>query len=496
MAHDPAPVSASLYRLRRQTALRGTVSPSSRRHGRGGQRTALRATGAGRDEYSHHPASGPLSMGASVSGPTGPSWRGRRWSSGRSSPTAKPSKSAHPPTRQSLPKPGRAVFGSREHARGRGIDGPPEDSLRRSRRAKRWPKEDRRFLSLPHATKGAADCPPRAAHPFPIILLTVQCFEMPSTEPDRFVSDRGYLPGLLRWALHPMAWALLLFPGAGLAQSGGRDAWFPDAEYFPRPTASVREPTLGLGVVWTTVFRDRADPAERPPFDLQGGNGLEADLQGEAALGGNVRIWQPVQWADGGLTLGIQAGIFGRFRLEVSSNDLVASDWIVALPAEIARGPWSGRLRLQHWSAHVGDELIEQGVERVDFTTETLEALVAYGSDAFRLYGGGSLVVRSSLENEVQLGSAFSDDVLIRFGGDARVRPWARDDITVDGGVDWHSSDRTGWAGQLSVRLGLAVQDGTHKARLSGVYHRGPSPMGQFFLTNERYWGIELFLEP
>ena len=30
-AHGPAPVSASLYRLRRQTALRGTVSPSSRR---------------------------------------------------------------------------------------------------------------------------------------------------------------------------------------------------------------------------------------------------------------------------------------------------------------------------------------------------------------------------------------------------------------------------------------------------------------------------------
>jgi hypothetical protein len=27
-----------------------------------------------------------------------------------------------------LPKPGRAVFGSKEHARGRGIDGPPQDS--------------------------------------------------------------------------------------------------------------------------------------------------------------------------------------------------------------------------------------------------------------------------------------------------------------------------------------------------------------------------------
>ncbi len=303
------------------------------------------------------------------------------------------------------------------------------------------------------------------------------------------LKNQGFLPVLL-----PLA--VLLIPGGGLAQGVGRDVWFPDAEYFSRPTASVREPTFRLGALWTTVFRERTDPAERPPFDLGGGSGLETDLQGEAALGGNMRIWQPIQWADGGLTLGVQAGVFGRFRLEVSSNDLVASDWIVALPIEAARGPWSGRLRLQHWSAHVGDELIEAGVERIDFTTEDLEALVAYRSGDFRFYGGGSVVVRSSLENEAQLGSAFSDDVLIRFGADASMRPWARDDISIDGGVDWHSGDRMEWNGQLSIRLGLAVRAGTRQVRLSGIYHQGPSPMGQFFLTNERYWGIELFLEP
>ena len=290
--------------------------------------------------------------------------------------------------------------------------------------------------------------------------------------------------------------ALLLLPGVGLAQGVERDAWFPDAEHFSRPTASVREPTFAVGVLWSDVLRGRTDPAERPPFDLQGGSGLETDVQGEAALGGNVRIWQPAQWAGGGLTLGIQAGVFGRFRLEVSGNDLVASDWIVALPVEIARGPWSGRLSLQHWSTHIGDELLEQGVARIDFTTETFEALVAYGPGNFRLYGGGNLVVRSSLENEAQLGPEFSDDALIRFGADGRVRPWARDEMMVEGGVDWQSADRTGWASQLSVRLGLTVRDGRRSARLSGIYHRGPSPMGQFFLTNEQYWGIELLLEP
>ena len=57
-------------------------------------------------------------------------------------------------------------------------------------------------------------------------------------------------------------------------------------------------------------------------------------------------------------------------------------------------------------------------------------------------------------------------------------------------------SPSTAWAGQLSVRFGLTVRDGERSARLSGVYHQGPSPMGQFFLTDERYWGIELILEP
>ncbi len=306
------------------------------------------------------------------------------------------------------------------------------------------------------------------------------------------LKSRGFVPALLPFAL---LLALLLIPGAGRAQSDDRDAWFPDAEYFSRPTASVREPTFALGVLWSDVFRGRADPAERSPFDLQGGSGLETDRQGEAALGGNVRIWQPIQWADGGLTVGVQAGVFGRFRLEVSGNDLVSSDWIAALPAEIRRGDWSGRLRLLHWSAHVGDELIEQGVARVDFTTETLEALVAYAPGDFRLYGGGGLVIRSSLENEPQLGPTFSDDGSIRLGADGRVRPWARDYVTVEGGVDWQRHDRTGWASQLSIRVGLAVESGTRSARLSGVYHQGPSPMGQFFLTDERYWGVELILQ-
>ena len=44
--------------------------------------------------------------------------------------SAGPGRKVIPTTPPKPPKPGRAVFGSRERARRRGIDGPPEDSLR------------------------------------------------------------------------------------------------------------------------------------------------------------------------------------------------------------------------------------------------------------------------------------------------------------------------------------------------------------------------------
>ena len=292
---------------------------------------------------------------------------------------------------------------------------------------------------------------------------------------------------------------LLLFltsPGNALAQQGSYDTWFPQGRYFAQPLASSREPIFALRFLRSTVFSGRSLPSERPPFDFSGQDGLDLDIQGEAALGAALRIWQPLRWNSGGLMLGLQAGVFGRFRLEVPSNDLVASDWIVSLPAEAAWGPWSGRLKINHWSTHIGDEMIEgAGAERVDFTSETLEVLGAYQPGWLRIYAGGGVVFRSSLENETQLGPNFSDDYLMRGGTDAQWQPWTRDDVTLNAGLDLQTSDRTAWTRRLSAQVGLAIHDGPKSARLLLIFHDGPSPMGQFFLTNERYWGFEISLE-
>ena len=272
-------------------------------------------------------------------------------------------------------------------------------------------------------------------------------------------------------------------------------SWLPEEVYFTTPAASLREPIFALRALWSPVFRARSNPAERPPFDFPGEEGIDKELQGEAALGGSFRLWSPTRWEDGGMTVGIQAGVFGRFRLEVSSSDLVSSDWVVALPVEAAWGRWSARVRLTHSSAHLGDEMIEKGgAERIDFTSESLDGLVAYRLGQIRLYGGGGIVTRSSLENEGQLGTDFSDNALVRLGADAAWFPWSDGDLGLDAGLDWQSADRTDWDGQLFAAFGVTARNGDRSVQLHAVFHDGPSPMGQFFLTDERYWGIEFIL--
>ena len=308
-------------------------------------------------------------------------------------------------------------------------------------------------------------------------------------------SSRRRARATVRAATWCVALAVSL-PGQAMGQRSHGDRWFPEGAYFSAPLAAPREPTLALRAIWTNVFESTIAPAEREPFSFDGARGLPTELQGEAALGGHVRVWQPAEWTDGGMIIGIQAGAFGRFRLEVSSSDLVASDWLVSFPVEVATGPLSGRLRFTHWSAHLGDELIETaGAERVDFTSESLDILAAYDFGRVRVYGGGGVVLRSSIENEEQLGPNFSDNGFVQAGAEGRWFPWAGGRLGLETALDWQATDRTDWRSRVSAIAGITVRDDDHTATLRVLFFDGPSAMGQFFLTDERYWGFELLLE-
>jgi hypothetical protein len=194
--------------------------------------------------------------------------------------------------------------------------------------------------------------------------------------------------------------------------------------------------------------------------------------------------------------VGLQTGVFARFRMESSANELVATDWLVAFPLEARRGRMSGRVRLIHWSAHLGDELIEAtGAQREDFTFEALDAIAGYDLGAFRVYGGGALVLRSQLEDAEGVLPGFSDDGTLQLGADWRWHPWREARLGVVAGADLQWADRAEWRRQLAATLGFEARGEKGAATLGLSYFDGPSAMGQFYLTEESWWGVEFRIE-
>ena len=88
----------------------------------------------------------------------------------------------------------------------------------------------------------------------------------------------------------------------------------------------------------------------------------------------------------------------------------------------------------------------------------------------------------------------FSDNSALQFGADATWAPW-RSALQLEAGLDLQAADRTDWAAQLSLVGGIRVQDGDHTLQLRATFFDGPSPLGQFFWTDETAWGFELVLE-
>jgi len=297
-------------------------------------------------------------------------------------------------------------------------------------------------------------------------------------------------PWIAGWAL---CVALSLMASPQLADAQNR--LFPEEIYFRRPQAAPREPTFALRVLWTDVFEVRGAPRERAPFLFdESPEQLEREAQGEFALGGNVRLWRAASWEGGGMTIGLASAVFGRFRLETGSQDLVSTDWVVALPFEARRGAWSGRFQIMHWSAHLGDELIQKsGAQRVDFTHNGLSLLIARDIGDVRVYGGASRLSRATLEGDEPLPPDFTDRATVQFGADALWSPEGSI-LRLEAGIDYQASDRTDWAGQWSVIGGVGVQDEDRSVQLRGRFVDGPSMLGQFFLTDERAWGLELVI--
>lgn len=292
----------------------------------------------------------------------------------------------------------------------------------------------------------------------------------------------------------PLAAAWVIVTGVGASGAAAQSVRFlPDVRLFEGPAADPFEPRLGIGLVSTNVLATQGP--ERDAFTRP----LDAtEVQAAVAIGGTVPLLQLVDKPEGGIVVGAQAGVFGRFRISQPSRDDLGQDWIVAMPIEMRWRDFGARVRVTHRSAHLGDEFAAaSGAHRIEFGGESVDALLAVSiAGAARVYGGASRIFHSNTDNtNVMRRADRLDRYTVQAGADGVWTPWQDERWSVFAGVDYQSAERTRWAGAIAAAAGVRARSGTRGVRMTARYLDGKSPLGQFFLTPERYWSIELAID-
>ncbi|MDA3869320.1 MAG: DUF1207 domain-containing protein [Gammaproteobacteria bacterium] len=283
--------------------------------------------------------------------------------------------------------------------------------------------------------------------------------------------------------------ALILFTGFALAAAPRSASAENDVEsdMTPLPATHLFEPL-------------RADPKEPRFFVsmLKIDSALQDTTIGGTGFGENFGIVRRQTRGGVDWQIGIAAAVFAQFDLKAPSSDLVNADYIIGIPLTWSREDWSGRVRVYHQSSHLGDEyLLRNQPERVNLSFEAIELIVAYDYDGFRFYGGGEYLFDHEPDD---LGES-----LLHAGVDWRGRQVVVSMTDLGGahwvaGLDvkrWQQSD---WQAQVSVKAGLEfapLNNNRQNARRWSVlaeFYDGPSPYGQFYPMDVRYWGIALQL--
>lgn len=236
--------------------------------------------------------------------------------------------------------------------------------------------------------------------------------------------------------------------------------FLPDDTRLPVLLAGARDPVASarlLGVV-------------RNPNRL--GEGVEA----EVSLGTAVPVL--LLRGDGGsgpVMVGMEAAVFARFGLQIVERELVATDWVFAVPVVWYRSWGWLRFRYHHTSSHMGDEYSRRFEDRgVNFSRDAADLFALFElSEAVEAYGGiryGYNVKPEDSRRWVWRGGAQIESPL----GGRGLRPYLAAD------VEW--DEDAGPDPRLDFRVGtwLPVGPGRRALRLDLGVLTGPSPLGQF----------------
>jgi len=188
-----------------------------------------------------------------------------------------------------------------------------------------------------------------------------------------------------------------------------------------------------------------------------------------------------------GMQLGLDAAVFAQFDLDAPSDDLINADYIVGLPLTFRVTGFSGRLRVFHQSSHLGDEFLGRTeIVNDGLSFEAVELILSQEVGPARVYAGGEYLFHrtpSTLEAYVA-----------HSGAELRLGPVRGPRFIA--AVDMKASQQRDWDPAWSARAGIEVAHWTapdHPPRVWSVvaeFYDGPSPYGQFFLDDTRFYGF------
>jgi hypothetical protein len=216
-------------------------------------------------------------------------------------------------------------------------------------------------------------------------------------------------------------------------------------------------------------------------------NALGRGMEAEVSIGTTL----PVLVLKGGgaqdhVVIGMEAAVFARFGLQVVERELIASDWIFALPVIWTMpGGWV-RFRYYHSSSHMGDEYARRFEDQgINFSRDAAEIL-SYRSltPRFGVYVG--------LRYAYNVHPEESKRWVMRLGGELEApergglfRPFVATDL------EWDQDAR---GTRIEMRAGswLPEIDGRRTLSLALIYLTGPSPLGQFNDLTATQFGLSL----
>ena len=244
-----------------------------------------------------------------------------------------------------------------------------------------------------------------------------------------------------------------------------------------------------------------ADPKE-PRFQvsaLRVDSDVHDNMVAAVGFGENFGIarW-PGRHAKEAWQLNLSAAVFAQFDLDAPSDDLVNADYIVGFPVSYRNDRWSVRARFYHQSSHLGDEfLLRVHPDRVNLSFESLETLVSYEWEQWRVYGGGEYLIFREPE---ELDPGVLHAGIEYRAGEPTWHIGTLGAVRLVGGLDVKSWEQHDWDAAFSLKTGLEFRpqrDTEQRGRywqLLLEFYDGPSPYGQFYTYEVRYWGLGFVL--